>query len=803
MYTYVFIQTTNITSTSSLSYEGSGTICRGQTGGVLGVLAAMCSIGETHQALNTVFDLYQSNSAQHSSKDEARNLLQQMGVCFSSELARLATHDSNCKAFAIQHVQKLLSYLVMGLVDSDTLSMFPTSNLSLLSELDGHSSRSKGNDVLSKVQNHKRHDPDHEADPDQEAYKIKRRRGDYFDTAGPSYNIKNIWSFCENIGHLLVECDTIEHANCQANLLMKSIGNDIVTICKELRSDKDLLELLPQVSVERECLKRLLFFRALFEALHIDEDNHLDEVMGDEGGLFSLLSSSLIENLYYLSGIELELQEQQNIGCTDANTRYQRVKAFAFQRAYIELCGAVMTSMLRENIHWEGTDTCNFVRNNLIPSTFKGNLDLRRTIELSAKNLNLYLRKKDSSKGKLDRMPQDLLDSFVRRTDDLLVYAAGCTDNFKTVLFNAMFLGLPLRREATMIDTFIETVSRRLVLTSEAIKVGSTVVCSGGLERAVDESLLCAEDFSNDEIDQEIFRLRDWAMGDFFTILLNGENTTTFLKCITLELLTCILKTFSSDGKTSRRNIYATGGNLTSVMTYMKLFHSFKECMCISIRSGTAEATLIVKLFLCASQFLALPISERTTKSTGDRFIFERNGSWSCDRCFRKFSISTYDEALIHECDCMEKVSESDDGSTSSTLLQVARAASQGKRDGYRPLIYIYEVSVWLHVCGKLLQKQESTAVLHTFLNRMKQNESSRDFALTDTELKYLKVLCSSFNELRRLEKEMYLVKDSSLATNPYAKKLSNSGSQASVANEESLKAIEEFGKCLGAGLPR
>ena len=709
------------------------------------MLAALCSIGKAHRALSNVYDIFVQST--HGDNDQ-RFSLQQMGVCFSCELARLATSDPSCMTLASHHIQKIFCYLVTALVDPDTLAMFPTSNLQLLSTLDGHNSRSKGNDSLSKAQIHSVKD-----DPDQEAYKIKRMSGDYFDTAGPSYTSKNIWSFCENVGLVLMKLDTWP--------LMKSIGNDMLKICHELRTEKDLLDLLPLISVERECLKRLLFFQALFVSLKQDKDGCLDAILGTDGGLFCGLSTSLIENLYYLSGIELEIEQQINIGCNDPVTRYQRAKALVFQRAYTELCGALMTLMLQENVTWKGTDTFNFVRSNMIASTFRGNLDLRRSIEASAVNFSLCLRKK-SAKGNLNRMSEDLLTSFFRRTNSLLVYAASCADNYRAVLFNAMLHGLP-SMDTAMIDSFMKAVSYRLILTSDAVGV-HTAASSDGLQRAVDDRLLYAEVLSDDAIEKEaILSLRSWVMDNFFVILLNSRSTATSLRSITLKLLMIMIKTFSSKEMALREKIYDPSGNLTSIETCAKLFHSIKECLCISIRSGVADSVFIAALFSCARQFLALPMADETSM---DEFT----------------DVKTV------------------------TLLSLAHSSSSRKSEaghGSSHLAYIYEISMWLNICGKLLQNQASLATLRGYLVRINnKNGDAGDHSLEDAESRNheMQQLCSSFNTLKRLERDLSLVKiNSSQRSNPYAKKTLSIGSddRNPVVTDESLTTIKEFSNCL------
>jgi len=361
-------------------------LCRNQSGGVLGVLASLCSISQAQRVLIDVYDVMEPRDR---IKDDDRFFLSQMSVCFTCELARLAQHNGTCKAIATQHSNRMIKHVVTSLLDPDTMTMFPTCNLTSLSQYDSHNSRSKGSDALSKLQNHSLLTCQ---DPDQEAYKIKRVSGDYFDTVGPTYASKNVWSLCENVGQLLSGFDDKKYS-LQMWAKIRTIGKEMINVCKKLQSDKDLLELLPQVSVERESLKRLIFFQELFAMLKRNRNEDLDLILSKEGGVLHLTSIAIIENLYYLSGIELELEEQRNIGCDDSDSRYQRAKALTFQKAYIELSSSLMVLMLRENMVWSNMKMCDLVRHQVIVSTFKGRLDIRSTIESEALNFDLCLRR--------------------------------------------------------------------------------------------------------------------------------------------------------------------------------------------------------------------------------------------------------------------------------------------------------------------------------------------------------------------------------------------------------------------------
>ncbi len=647
----------------------------------------------------------------------------------------------------MQYIQKILNFLFAALVDADTLAMFPSCNLSLLFKLDGHNSRSKGNDLLSKAQVHL---PSAPQDLDQEAHKIKRMSGEYFDTAGPTYTSKNVWSFLENAGQVLASSSPYD-IKCPVGTWQsfRSIGTEIVIICKKLRSEKDtdLLELLPQVSVERECLKRLFLFRALFTSLKNVRNDRLETVLG--GGC-TVVSTSIMENLYYLSGIEIELEEQRSIGCDDSDTRYQRAKALAFQRAYAELCSSLMTLLLRENKNWESVITRDLLRCNLIASAFRGDLDLRRTIEGIANKLNLCLRRR-SFKGQLVHLTEDLFMSFYRRTDDLLVYAAGCgdKDNYRVVLFNAMLRGVSSKGNA-LVDAFITTVSSRLILTSETVGAHSTL--STG---AIDSRILCAK---NDGIDglESMIELRDWVMNVFLVGRLGSAGTAPLVISTSLKFLTRMIEIFLSDVFFPSQKIYDDSGNLASIATYIKLIHSLKECLCNSVRSNLDEK-FVAEFFCCARHFLALPYTLKA---------------------------ASLDKETV-------------------TLLSWASASStntaHSNEVSYLHSAYIYEFSMWLMLFGELLRHQATTNFLRDFIIQINKNGEANNKPLEVSEPNYGK-FCTSFNKLNNLEGDLSLHRTKSMQiSNPYAGKsvgTADSGSQPTVSGK-SFGAIEEYGNFL------
>lgn len=654
----------------------------------------------------------------------------------------------------MQNMNKILHHLLAALVDSDALSLFPSSNLALLGKLDGHLSRSKGNDLLSRAQIHL---PVTHQDLDQESYKIKRRSGEYVDTAGPTYISKNVWTFLQNVGDVLASATPYD-INCPNSTWQsfKMIGITFVNVLNKLCSDEnDLLGLLPQVSVERECLKRLVVFQALLST-PLKKDNAI------VGRICTVVLTLIIENLHYLTGIEIELEEQGKIGCDDSDTRYQRAKTLAFHHAYTDLSGTLMTLMLRLNTVWDCSIIRDLVRSDLIVSAVRGELDIRRSIDAFATKLNLRLRKK-TTKGPSQCVSESLSMSLYRRTGEIVAYIASCevTDNYRALFFNSLLQGLPLKG-TDVIDSFISSVSLRLNLISEAVGTHSDISLNG-LERAIDNLMLCAEVEQIDEIAylESIIRCREWVVNGFLAARLSSEGTSPPQVLMSLKLLTGIIKVFSSCMVVQRQKICDEIGNLASIATYTKLLYSLKECLCIAIKFSV-DVEFIAEFFCCARQLLAVAHSLSLQRDNHTTTLL------SCVRI--SYTKSCSDETL-------------------------------SKR-----MTYMHEVFMWFKVCGELLQDQVTTTILRDILIQIKQGAEESNNCLKDmtntNDDRMLQQFCSSLNYMKKLELELALQKTMGFqVSNPYATDKSSDSiyNVHDIISVESLSAVQEYIKYLSS----
>ncbi|KAL3806819.1 hypothetical protein ACHAXA_000892 [Cyclostephanos tholiformis] len=407
-----------------------------------------------------------------------------------------------------------------------------------------------------------------------------------------------------------------------------------------------------------------------------------------------------------------------------------------------------MTIMLRDNNKWD-IIARDFIRV-LIASAFRRDLDLRRYIEESAKKLNLRLRRR-SFKGRVLHLTEYLALSFYHRTDDLLVYVAGCGD-YRALLFNAMFSGLSTR-EIDKIDAFVTIVGSRLTLTSTTIRAQINLALDG-LERAIENVMFWAEDDGIDDLDSMI-QLRDWVMNVFLVGRLGNHGTAPRVISLSLKLLTRMMKIFLPDKFAPNQNICTASENLTST-AYVKLVHSLKECLCNSLRSYYYE-TIVAEFFHCARHLLALPCTLGVAEGTVTIL------SWAC----------------------APPTNSTDNISSEHST-------------------YTYEVIIWLKVCGELLRHQATTKVLRDLLLQVNLNGDANTSSLDVAGPNYvsLKRFCSSLDTLNKLERDLTLqTAKNVLISNPYVgKSIGNTDimSQHTLSGE-SLRAIDEYCRYLNS----
>uniref|UniRef100_A0A7S3PXM1 Uncharacterized protein n=1 Tax=Chaetoceros debilis TaxID=122233 RepID=A0A7S3PXM1_9STRA len=182
-------------------------------------------------------------------------------------------HVAKFSTFSMNHVECALETVLDDFIAAcgcaDSLDTFPTCNEVLMQRIGGDANCEKEQRQLLKVQQKyaatvRKKTCFH---ADAEGSILRRQKGDFYDSLGAGFMSGHLWTFSEDLGILMEKkAESRSGFECQFLKKMSSIlqnsNNDIVP--GDLRTNcADALKALPQVSLERECLKRTMKFQSI------------------------------------------------------------------------------------------------------------------------------------------------------------------------------------------------------------------------------------------------------------------------------------------------------------------------------------------------------------------------------------------------------------------------------------------------------------------------------------------------------------------------------------------------------------
>lgn len=542
--------------------------------------ASMCTLPLEKAVYKDAYDLFIL-----ATDTENQVYLRQLRTCFSSELARLG--NLNCSALIRQQSGIVLNDLVSSLVDVETLMMFPTSNIKLVIAEGGNDLRREMESMLTTS----RRVNQSSRSPDEEAMLIMGSQNEFLDTVGPNYTSQHLWSHCNRVATLLSQNqmrNPYEQREKEASDY-SAVAKVLRDKCSELLCSEDLLENLPAISLERECFKRMIVIRAL---LKVDVAGHKL--------LCSTVMHCILENMYHLSEVALHYEKQRVIGCSDKSSRLARGKAVALQKAYLTFSGSLLSCLLRDNLSMS-TDQSAFIREVILRVLKKDGI--RSVIEDAHKKpfLQFHLRKKaatltESEKDFFKNMSSDLASTFLCRADDLLVHDVG----YNSKGFLHSMLTTPHLADIGLKESFA-VIANQLLLKPVSAMIHSPRWKSD-LQMAINHHIhhteTCISDSSR--VSSLPIVYRESVLSPFLSEKLNDKSPA--LRKASLQLLTSLLKTFSSNDIRPEEKVYNSEGNLASFMTYARVARSLKLCL-----ESNVDSTDDLKA--CANALLSVPVS--------------------------------------------------------------------------------------------------------------------------------------------------------------------------------------------------
>ena len=548
----------------------------------MGMYAAFCTLPLEKSARSTAFDIFKPN--QYISIED-KEYLRQLRTCFSCELTRLSPEFQCCQHLAHLHMETVLNDTVSSLLDVETLLLFPSCNAKQVLAVAGND-RGTRDEVEKRMNSYRSIKSAPCLNPDEEATFIRKEKT-FQSTVGCYYESQFIWLHCNQLALLL--CKDQEKSN-NAN-----IGQVLRDTCADLQ-DGELLDMVPVVSFERECLKRLILMRAFVTELNRMQDFNL----------LKTITNSLLENMYFMVEITLV---QKKVEGVDLESRLKKGHAMSRQKAYFTLLGSLLTFILREDTQ-VNSEQSKFLRR-LIIGSLSGNENIRNIIEEAHEMpcFDFILRKKNNiltptEEVHLLSMTSDLTATFLSRADDLCIHDI---HRDSKALIYAMITNASTRERALK-KIFIKIVSNSLLLTPISI-MGHSPRAFNDLQTAINHHINYTEACQRSAPSIEpLISYRETIIAPFLTekICLGSVN----IRRISLQLLVEMLSIFSSKDLRSDEKVFNAGGNLASLMSYSKVARSLKTCLL----SEPLDADEIKN---CAKTLLSTPVStENSTEMT-------------------------------------------------------------------------------------------------------------------------------------------------------------------------------------------
>ena len=250
--------------------------CAAHSAGICSVLVSLCTVRkpeliDMNSLLQSFIPRIEASAEGRrdifSNDDEFQNDIRQ---CLCSELCHISKYSDVCVQMLGDANEIIVRTFVGSITNANVLNIFPSINHDIMMEVGGAQSKEKEEQLLfratKKSATFSRLDGQ---SPDADGVGLHRRTGDYFDTPGATYMSSHVWTFCADLG-LLLEAIAKHKPFGEGNLLnrmssaLQENDSDLDPYVRNICSDT--LKSLSEVSLERECLKRIMKLRSMLSA---------------------------------------------------------------------------------------------------------------------------------------------------------------------------------------------------------------------------------------------------------------------------------------------------------------------------------------------------------------------------------------------------------------------------------------------------------------------------------------------------------------------------------------------------------
>ena len=418
------------TSGKALVATNAGAICSS-----IAALTSLRTLGSVHFKASFE-DFFQGRrSAYHATDHQSRMgdlaYLKNLGQCFSFELCRYSRISPTCQSVVRSGLEHIISHFLEALVDPEILHRLPSSNKAIISRSGGPKAQEMEVKYLKRML---RRSPSGDQEDD-EAIGTRLIDNEMFDSPGPAFMASRLWSFGRSLGNLIGELSPDDQEVARVGKVLSATDGDLEG--DALESCRRSLALVPLISMERECMKRVVMLRSIVSVL--SEDHIIGRAATN---VIALLTKSVMQNIYYLSAT-VEYNERRT-GDWEANPNadpedlYERARALALQHAYGEVAASFSSWLLYQGAHSNNLHRLNptvtvlkdvLLRTSLLKSSTKfcSALEVHSSKSIRPYVFDVLASRGGSSSGN-GRLTEDLCDGLGRRYHELVVYAADSFD---------------------------------------------------------------------------------------------------------------------------------------------------------------------------------------------------------------------------------------------------------------------------------------------------------------------------------------------------------------------------------------
>ena len=255
---------------------------------------------------------------------------------FVVELVRLMKYRTSTITLDDIETGFMFKTLIEGAMDTNALNIFPTSNYKIMVDIGGTKSKEREERRAHKLINSLEKTAENYTDTDTniEIRCLQRVKDNLLGSPG-LYVATYLWSFVRDLGIILnersmngVDRDEVDPLHNIGKALLEN-DNDMESSVQEIC--KDILGSLSLISLERQCMKRFMLLRSLFNAIiQYTTSKKSKEFLMNE--LLATLIKQMLQELDIIAtGIEYNAKNQER------KQSYESAKAHALQNAYSHL----------------------------------------------------------------------------------------------------------------------------------------------------------------------------------------------------------------------------------------------------------------------------------------------------------------------------------------------------------------------------------------------------------------------------------------------------------------------------------